>query len=104
VLAAIGVLALLVLGAVPLLPVCLRPLREHSNPAVRDLGQILAMLLFWVGFNLSWMSIWGAFRYVPEVWLVLLGVPLLQVPAVWLSYRIAFGSDRTALRSNALKR
>lgn len=84
-------LALLLLGALPLLPLCARPLRDHRHPKVRLFGRALAMVLFWVGFNLSLMTIWGAVRYAPEWWLLLIGVPLLQVPAAWLSHRVAFG-------------
>ena len=49
------------------------------------------MVLLWVGFNLSLMTIWGRPLRAPSGGLLLIGVPLLQVPAAWLSHRVAFG-------------
>ena len=83
-------LVFLLVGAVPLLPLCLRPLREHRRPGVRLFGRALAMLLLWVGFNVSLMTIWGAVRYVPEGWIALVAVLPVQVIAARASYRVAF--------------
>jgi hypothetical protein len=86
----LGVLAILFLGAIPLLPLCVRPLRTHRNPLVRSLGKLAAMGLLWLAFNCSLLTIWGAL-FLPEWWCIALGLPLLQFPAAWFSYRIAFG-------------
>jgi hypothetical protein len=88
-----GVLALVVLGAVPLLPLCVRPLTQHRQPGVRRFGKALAMLLHWLGFNFSLLTLWGAFRFVPAWWALLVGVPFVQIPAAWFSYRVVFGGD-----------
>ncbi len=89
---AVGVvLAFFLVGAIPLLPLCVRPLTKHRDPRLQWIGRAAAMMLLWLTFDLSLMAIWGAVRFVPEWWAVLIGVPLLQIPAAWLGYRVAFG-------------
>jgi hypothetical protein len=54
------------------------------------------MLLFWVGFNVSLMTIWGAVRYVPEGWIALVAVLPVQFVAAQASYVVAFDdADRS---------
>jgi hypothetical protein len=91
-----GLLAFLLVGAIPLLPLCVRPLTKHRSAGVRRVAKALAMTLLWFGFNVSLMTIWGAVRFVPEWWALLIGVPFLEIAAVWLSYLVVFaGDDRT---------
>jgi hypothetical protein len=93
---ALGIAALLgflLVGAVPLLPVFLRPLVRHRHQAVRFVAKTLAVLLFWAGFNFSLMAIWGAVHFVPAWWAVVIGVPLLQIPALWFGIRVALGGE-----------
>lgn len=59
--------------------------------AVRLAAKCVVMLLFWAGFNLSLMAIWGAVGFTPELRIGLVGFSLLQIPAAWLGYRVAFG-------------
>jgi hypothetical protein len=86
-------LAFFFVGAVPLLPLLLRPLTRHPNVNVRGVAKVLVMALLWLGFDFSFMTIWGAVRFVPEWWELLIGVPLLQIPAAWFSIRVAFDED-----------
>jgi hypothetical protein len=93
VLAVATLLAFALVGAIPVLPVVLRRVTEHRGTVARRLGRALAMVLFWLGFNWSLMAIWGAVGFVPAWWALIVGVPLLQIPAGWLSYRVVFGDD-----------
>jgi hypothetical protein len=95
---AIFLVAFFLVGAIPLLPLLLRPLTRHSNVNVRGVAKVLVMALLWLGFDVSLMTIWGAVRFEPEWWQVLIGVPLLQIPAAWLSIHIAFGDDEPPAR------
>jgi hypothetical protein len=88
----VGVLALLGLGVLPLLPLCMRPFIHDRRRVVRQLSRVVSVLLFWIGFNVSLMTTWGVF-FVPEWWTLLVGVPLLQIPAFWLSYRVVFEDE-----------
>jgi hypothetical protein len=87
---ALTVLVILLVGAFPLLPLLVRPLTTHREAWVQFVGRLVAWLLLWAAFNLSLMAIWGAVRFVPEWWALLVGVPALQVPAAWFSYRVVF--------------
>ena len=80
-------------GAVPLLPLFLRPLTRHRSVHVRGVAKLIVMALLWLAFDFSFMAIWGAVKFVPEWWQLLIGVPLLQIPAAWFSVRVAFGDD-----------
>lgn len=51
------------------------------------------MLLLWLACDCSLIAIWGALRFVPAWWAFLIGVPLLQVPAAWLSYHLVYGCN-----------
>jgi len=88
--AVLGLLAFLFVGALPLLPLLARPLTRHPTPWVQLAGRVTAMLLLWITFDVSLMATWGAVRFVPVWWAVLLGAVPLQVAAAWLSYRVAF--------------
>ncbi|HWF26646.1 MAG TPA: hypothetical protein VG275_14415 [Solirubrobacteraceae bacterium] len=87
----VALLAYVAIGGIGLLPIVVRPLTRHRHPAVRRAAKGLVMLLFWAGFNLSLMAIWGAVKFTPEFWIGLVFLPLLQIPAAWLGYRVAFG-------------
>jgi hypothetical protein len=84
------VLALLLLGAVPLLPLCVRPLTRHRDARLSCAARVVVMLLLWLGFDLSLLATWGAVRFTPAWWAALAGFPVLQIPAAWLSYVVAF--------------
>ena len=86
-----ALLAYVVIGGIGLLPIVVLPLTRHRHPGVRRAAKCLVMLLFWAGFNVSLMAIWGAVKFTPEFWIGLVGFPLLQIPAAWLGYRVAFG-------------
>jgi hypothetical protein len=86
--------AYLAIGGIGLLPLVVRPLTRHRHPAVRQAAKSLVMVLFWAGFNVSLLAIWGAFRFTPDFWVALFGFPLVQIPAAWLSFDLAFGRTR----------
>jgi hypothetical protein len=93
VLGVVGLLAFFAICATPLLLLCIRPLTKHGHRGVRCVARTLAMMLLWLAFNVSLMAIWGAVRFVPAWWALLIGVPALQIPAARLSYRLAFEDD-----------
>jgi hypothetical protein len=86
-------LAFFLVGAIPLLPLCLRPLEKRRTSWVRGIGRLLAWGLLWLAFNSSLMTIWGAVRFVPEWWAFVIGMPLLQIPAAWFSYRVVYADE-----------
>ncbi len=93
---AAALFAFFLVGAIPLLPVFVRPLTTHRRAGVRCAGKVLAMALLWLAFDVSLMATWGAFRFAPDWWALFVGFPLLQIPAAWLSHRVAFGAgDRS---------
>jgi hypothetical protein len=83
-------LAYVAIGGIGLLPLVVRPLTRHRHPTVRRAAKTLVMLLFWAGFNVSLMAIWGAVKFTPDFWIGLVGFSLLQIPGAWLGYRVAF--------------
>src|SRR5580692_8278577 len=53
----VGVGAIVLVGAIPLLPLVVRPLVRHSRPIVRSVAEIFAVGLFWLAFNWSCFAI-----------------------------------------------
>jgi hypothetical protein len=92
----VGVGAIVLVGAIPLLPLVVRPLVRHSRPIVRSVAEIFAVGLFWLAFNWSCFAIWGATGSVElDFWYAVALVVLLQIPAAWASHHVVFGdSDR----------
>jgi hypothetical protein len=86
--------AIVLVGAIPLLPLLVRPLVTHRRRIVRGLAELLAMGLFWIGFNWSCFAIWGATASVElDFWYAIALVALLQIPAAWASHRVVFGDS-----------
>jgi hypothetical protein len=44
--------AIFLIGAIPLLPLLVRPLVTHRRPGLRGVARVLAMCLFWLGVQL----------------------------------------------------
>jgi hypothetical protein len=90
----VGVGAIVLVGAIPLLPLLVRPLVGHRCPIVRAFAKALAMGLFWLGFNWSCFAIWGATGSVElDFWYGAALVVLLQIPAGCVSYVVVFGGS-----------
>jgi hypothetical protein len=89
----VGLFAFFAICSPPFLLLCIRPLTTHRHPGVRCAARTLAMMLLWLAFNVSLMAVWGAVGFVPAWWALLIGVPVLQIPAARLSYRLAFEDD-----------
>jgi hypothetical protein len=89
----IVLLLFLTAAALPFLLALLSGLARHPHDGFRRLAKILAMLLLWYGFDVSLFAVWGAVRLHLEWWAVMFGVPALQVPAAYFSYRVVFARD-----------
>ena len=87
-----GCIALLLLGAIPLLPLVAKRLQVNRRPAVQRFGRVLAFLTLWCAFNASFATIWGAIivraQKPAEVSLFFLWLLLLQVPALVIVHRL----------------
>jgi hypothetical protein len=80
-------------AALPFLLALVSGFARHRHKGVRCVAKALATLLLWFGFNVSLFAIWGAVRLHLEWWAALIGVPALQIPAAYWSFRVVFGSD-----------
>jgi hypothetical protein len=80
-------------GAIPLLPLLVRPLTRHPRPLVRSVARGTAMILLWGTFNVSLLAIWGAVGFTPHWLTVLIGIPFLQVLAGWVSHRVVYNKE-----------
>jgi hypothetical protein len=87
----IGFFALM--GALPLLPLVVRPLCHHKTAIVRYFAKAVAFVLMWLTFDVSLMAIWGALGIDLEGWLAP-ALAFAQIPAAWASARVVFGEDR----------
>jgi hypothetical protein len=94
-------MALALIGA-PVAVLLAKPLRRHRDPRLRSLGGAIAMLGLWLTFDVSIGAIWGAIirRHIEdnEIVLFFVTVGVVQIPAAWISGRIAFGESGQGVR------
>jgi hypothetical protein len=93
--AALGALAFLVLGAIPLLPLLAKKLESSRRPAVHRFGRVLAYVTLWGALNASFAAMLGAFvvrgMEPREVGFLVAGLVLFQIPAVFVVGRVVDG-------------
>lgn len=91
------VVALLLLGAIPLLPLVLKPLARGPAPGIAKLGRALAVVALSLAFHVSVLATWGACRVLFDAALAphFLGA-LLVVGAptsLFVSWRLVFAPN-----------
>lgn len=87
------VVALVLLGAVPLLPLALKPLMRRASGIAR-LGKALAVVALALAFHVSVLAMWGACRLLVDAALapyflgalVVIGTPT----SLFVSWRLVF--------------
>jgi hypothetical protein len=92
------VVILTVLGALPILPAFLGPLRRHPNESVRAVGRWLAAFALWLALHVSFFGGGGlAFFAMPlspgSLLFYVVAALFLEVAGVVLVVRIAFDAD-----------
>jgi hypothetical protein len=103
--AMLGCFPLLLLGAIPLLPLVAKRLQVDRRPPVQRLGRALAFLTLWGAFNASFATIWGALivrsQEPAEAPLFFLWLLFLQIPALVFISRLVGTSPPVAARDSA---
>jgi hypothetical protein len=98
----VSALMFLALMGAPFAVLLAKPLRRHRDARLRYFGGAIAMLALWLTFDLSIGAIWGAIirGHIEdnEVVVFFVTVGVVQIPAAWISSRIAFGESGEGVR------